>query len=319
MLHSQSVMALMPTIGSVNKVIQYHVFSLLWIYEHVIQTKPRLRTTYGWTGSWWTKGIWINTGPSGRLTTSIWPLRKSGPVEFRGMMLWVWSRKHLTPPPLKLGNELSNQILDPVSQCERSHKRPHCLTRSWSGEGFRLTLRRVVSSENMLSQNRAIFWWKWIAFIKTSYWSWLGEKSNVPLMSQRWTKAFLCLRVFWWKLPAFIKFHHCVARCCILMDLMNIFNVNGCAVLTFSLICDGCWWLSSKLSPGIPWSGKTFFDDIRFTFTNTASSKHFSGFAISPVISWLGKTFLLMASSFLSPEQLRQNIFLTDVDAVQQN
>ena len=86
------------------------------------------------------------------------------------------------------------------------------------------------------------------------------------------------------------------------MDLMNIFNVNGCAVLTFSLICDGCWWLSSKLSPGIPWSGKTFFDDIRFTFTNTASSKHFSGFAISPVISWLGKTFLLMASSFLSPE-----------------
>ena len=74
-----------------------------------------------------------------------------------------------------------------------------------------------------------------------------------------------------------------------------------------------------KTQSGDTLVGENFFDDIRFTFTNTASSKHFSGCAISPVISWLGKTFLLMTSSFLSPEQLRQNIFLTDVDAVQQN
>ena len=89
------------------------------LYEHFIQIKPRLRTTYGWTGSWWTKGIWINTVPSGSSTTSMWLLPKSGPVEFRGMMLWVWSRKHLTLQLLKLGNEASNQILDPVNQCER--------------------------------------------------------------------------------------------------------------------------------------------------------------------------------------------------------
>lgn len=37
-------------------------------------------------------------------------------------------------------------------------------------------LCRVHSSENSLSQNQAMFWWKSMAFIKTCYWWGLGEK-----------------------------------------------------------------------------------------------------------------------------------------------